>query len=204
MRRLFSILFICCSPFFALAQGDDYAQVLSPTAAELGKYGKIPVSYFNGLPNVSVPLTELRAKDYTLPIYLTYHAGGNKPEQHPGWVGQGWALHAGGCISRIVRGKKDEKTIDEYRSEINGYGVQSHPDIPATPTDEYFSMGMNPVNHSFERINPLPGLDWYNVQHFPQRKAKIYFVYFPNSKNFYRLAYPNKLATKHNLFSKYR
>ena len=127
MRRFFSILFICCSPFFALAQGDDYAQVLSPTAAELGKYGKIPVSYFNGLPNVSVPLTELRAKDYTLPIYLTYHAGGNKPEQHPGWVGQGWALHAGGCISRIVRGEKDEKTIDEYRSEINGYGVQSHP-----------------------------------------------------------------------------
>ena len=29
--------------------------VLSPNAAELGK-GKIPVSYFNGLPNITTPL----------------------------------------------------------------------------------------------------------------------------------------------------
>ena len=85
-------------------------QVFSPNAAELGKYGKVPVSYFNGLPNISIPLTELKAKDYTLPIYLTYHAGGNKPDQHPGWVGLGWTLHAGGCINRIINGKKDETT----------------------------------------------------------------------------------------------
>ena len=50
---------------------NDLPQVFSPNAAELGKYGKIPVSYFNGLPNISIPLTELRAKGYTLPIYLT-------------------------------------------------------------------------------------------------------------------------------------
>lgn len=87
---------------------NDLPQVFSPNAAELGKYGKIPVSYFNGLPNISIPLTELRAKGYTLPIYLTYHAGGNKPDQHPGWVGLGWTLHAGGCINRIVNGEIDE------------------------------------------------------------------------------------------------
>lgn len=86
----------------------DLPQVFSPNAAELGKYGKIPVSYFNGLPNISIPLTELRAKGYNLPIYLTYHAGGNKPDQHPGWVGLGWTLHAGGCINRIVNGEIDE------------------------------------------------------------------------------------------------
>ncbi len=94
----------------------DLPQVFSPNAAELGKYGKIPVSYFNGLPNITIPLTELRAKNYTLPIYLTYHAGGNKPDQHPGWVGLGWTLHAGGCINRIVNDKIDELCQEEQAS----------------------------------------------------------------------------------------
>ena len=107
------ILFTCLLLMLVCnsARGQNIPQVFSPTAAELGKYGKIPVSYFNGLPQIEIPLTELRAKDYTLPIYLTYHAGGNKPEQHPGRVGQGWALHAGGCINRIVHGVKDEENI---------------------------------------------------------------------------------------------
>ena len=61
---------------------------------------------------------ELRAKNYTLPIYLTYHASGNKPDQHPGWVGLGWTLHAGGCINRIVNGMKDETEI-EYEGLID-------------------------------------------------------------------------------------
>ena len=105
---------------------NDLPQVFSPNAAELGKYGKIPVSYFNGLPNITVPLTELRAKGYTLPIYLTYHAGGNKPDQHPGWVGLGWTLHAGGCINRILNGMKDEMTKEE-RGALTGATPQEHP-----------------------------------------------------------------------------
>lgn len=104
----------------------DLPQVFSPNAAELGKYGKIPVSYFNGLPNINIPLTELRAKGYTLPIYLTYHAGGNKPEQHPGWVGLGWTLHAGGCITRIVHGYRDEMRGQESTDMIAGTGYLLH------------------------------------------------------------------------------
>ena len=117
---------------------DELPQVFSPNAAELGKYGKIPVSYFNGLPNISIPLTELHAKGYTLPVYLTYHASGNKPDQHPGWVGLGWTLHAGGCISRIAHGYRDElgATESAFMSSGTGYlyhadSLQTHPiDIP--------------------------------------------------------------------------
>ena len=103
--------------------GEDFftPQVLSPNAAELGKYGKIPVNYFNGLPCISIPLTELNAKNRNLPVYLTYHAGGNKPEQHPGWVGQGWSLHAGGSITRIVNGVKDEMWGAEFYHGSNIY-----------------------------------------------------------------------------------
>lgn len=114
MKRLFIFLSLLLFGTFTLAQAPDVPQVLSPNAAELGKYGKMPVDYFSGLPNITIPLTELRARNYTLPIYLSYHASGNKPDQHPGWVGQGWSLHAGGCINRIVNGIKDEYTNEEY------------------------------------------------------------------------------------------
>ena len=93
----------------------EYLQEFSPNAAELGKYGKVPVSYFNGLPDIRVPLYDLKARNYTLPIYLSYYAGGHRTEQHPGWVGIGWTLHAGGCINRIVNGLKDELTFDEIQ-----------------------------------------------------------------------------------------
>lgn len=124
-------IFMCLALFLCgtglQAQNDDLPQVFSPNAAELGKYGKIPVSYFNGLPDISIPLTELRAKGYTLPVYLTYHASGNKPDQHPGWVGLGWTLHAGGCINRIVNGKKDELDRDENISINGGIGPGFNP-----------------------------------------------------------------------------
>ncbi len=99
----------------------DLPQVFSPNAVELGKYGRVPVSYFNGLPNISIPLTELKARNYTLPIYLTYHASGNKPDQHPGWVGLGWSLHAGGCINRVINGMKDEMSQLEYEDLYSAY-----------------------------------------------------------------------------------
>lgn len=90
------------------------AQVFSPEAAGLGKYGQVPVNYFNGLPEITIPLTTFKAKGYELPIYLSYHASGNKTDSHPGWVGLGWTLHAGGVINRIVKGYKDEKSEAEF------------------------------------------------------------------------------------------
>ena len=56
------VLFTICLPLILLPKvirAQDYSipQVFSPTAAELGKYGKIPVSYYNGLPNIKIDLT---------------------------------------------------------------------------------------------------------------------------------------------------
>lgn len=88
-------------------------QFFSPNATELGRYGRTPVSYFSGLPNITVPLTELRARDFTLPVYLSYHSSGNRPDVHPGWTGLGWRLSAGGAITRVINGQKDELSNDE-------------------------------------------------------------------------------------------
>lgn len=51
-------------------------QMLSPTAYEIGRFGKTPASHFYGLPNIAIPLTEVRAKGFSLPISLSYNAGG--------------------------------------------------------------------------------------------------------------------------------
>lgn len=83
--------------------------MLSPNATSLGEYGEVPVSPFTGIPKIEIPLTEIEAGNHKLPISLSYHAGGVRPDQHPGWVGVGWTLNAGGCISRVVK-----DSIDEY------------------------------------------------------------------------------------------
>jgi hypothetical protein len=43
----------------------------SPNAAALGKYGEIPVSYYTGVPNISIPIYEIKTRDLSLPISLS-------------------------------------------------------------------------------------------------------------------------------------
>lgn len=86
----------------------------SPNAASLGIYGQIPVSFFNGLPQISIPLGSTSVKNASIPIELTYYAGGVKPDIHPGWVGLNWNLSAGGAITRIVNNAADEIILPGY------------------------------------------------------------------------------------------
>lgn len=88
--------------------------LLSPNAASLGQYGEVPVSLYTGTVQINVPIYEIDYMGYKVPISMTYHGGGVRPDQHPGWVGLGWNLNAGGCISRIVNGLPDET----YREDM--------------------------------------------------------------------------------------
>ncbi len=82
--------------------------VPSPTAASLGKFGDIPVSLYTGIPDITIPLFVAKGRTLELPIALKYHAGGIRVEERGGWAGIGWALEAGGTITRTVRGVVDE------------------------------------------------------------------------------------------------
>ncbi len=79
----------------------------APTAAALGKYGDIPVSYFNGSANISIPLYDIKTSQHSLAIKLQYQSNGYKPTEDASWVGLGWSLFAGGVITRTVRGNDD-------------------------------------------------------------------------------------------------
>jgi hypothetical protein len=100
--------------------------ISSPNAASLGKFGDIPVGYHTGTPSVNIPLYTVQAGPLKLPIGLSYHASGLKVMEPASWVGAGWALDAGGVITRTIQGLPDEAggndgaQIDGHFSQ-NGY-----------------------------------------------------------------------------------
>lgn len=80
----------------------------NPEAKVFEKYGQIPVSQFTGIPKILIPLHNIQVKDFTVPINISYHAGGIKVNEIASWVGLGWALNAGGIITRQINGIPDE------------------------------------------------------------------------------------------------
>ena len=95
--------------------------VTSPAATDFVKYERIPVSYFNGLPSIDIPLYTLDYKDLHLPIHLSYYASGIQLNQYPTCVGLGWNLSAGGCITRVVNGIPDETCAEDVVDETGDH-----------------------------------------------------------------------------------
>ena len=82
---------------------------LSPEAASLGKFGAYSVSEYTGSPNIRIPLFTIQSGDISIPVELYYDASGIKVDQDATFVGLGWNLSYGGCISHIVCGEDDFK-----------------------------------------------------------------------------------------------
>ncbi|MBB3187859.1 DUF5977 domain-containing protein [Microbacter margulisiae] len=100
--------------------------IQSPNAAGLGKYGIIPVSYYTGTPNITIPIHTLNTEGISLPIYLQYDASGVRVNSHASWVGQNWSLNAGGVITRSVQWDVDECSISGFKwGYFNSYNQLS-------------------------------------------------------------------------------
>jgi len=90
----------------------------SPNSSALAKYVDFPVNQYTGIPQISLPLGSIEDKGLSIPISLSYHAGGTKVEEIASWVGLGWSLSGGGVITRTVRGLPDEIS-DEHHLGYN-------------------------------------------------------------------------------------
>src|SRR3569833_655885 len=119
MKRLLTLL-LAFGVYHLYAQtlpqmGTEVVKAIPPSAdaAALGKFGRVPVSYFTGVPNISIPIYTIKSGELSLPISLNYLSGGIKVEEKASSVGLGWAFNAGGAITRTVRGIADE--------DLNGY-----------------------------------------------------------------------------------
>lgn len=80
----------------------------APTSNNLMKFEEVPVSFYTGVPNISIPIYNLKTKSLTIPVSLEYHTHNIKPKDRASEVGLGWSLNAGGSITRTVRDVPDE------------------------------------------------------------------------------------------------
>lgn len=124
----------------------------SPNAMSLGLFGEIPVSNFTGIPDINIPIFNLKNGSIALPISFIYHAGGVRPDQMPSWSGLNWNLNAGGCITRTVKDLPDEYDLPNTTLKRSLLSLPdfftSDSDIKGVKAGYYFNYNVN------------RGLDW--------------------------------------------
>jgi YD repeat-containing protein len=86
----------------------------SPEASAIFRVMDYTLDYSSGIPNIQVPLYEVKSGSLTVPISISYNAGGRRVYDVTGPVGLGWSLNAGGIISRTIYGKPDDQSDFPY------------------------------------------------------------------------------------------
>jgi len=131
----------------------------SPNVSALGKFGDWPVGLFTGVPSIDIPIYELKGRSVSVPVSIDYHAAGIRVGETASWVGLGWALNAGGCISRTIQGLPDEDgylvTVSNYtnpNNSCNGGVINT-----ATQTDDELSavQGQQDTQEDIYNLNAL-------------------------------------------------
>ena len=96
---------------------------VSPKAFEFMKYTEVPVSKYTGVPDISIPIYNIKLNGLEIPISLGYHSNGFRVNEEAGWTGLGWSLNAGGSIVQVVNGYDDygifQNRINEAQSMVN-------------------------------------------------------------------------------------
>lgn len=156
--------------------------IASPNAAALGKYGDIPVNYHTGVPNISIPLYSLKAGPLSLPIQLSYHAGGLRVDENASWVGAGWSLMAGGAITRTVKDKPDERrtqSMQQLYGHFSNYGISNY--ILNQDANSLAALDQEPDMFSFS-FNGYSGKFVFDESRkpvlFPEQDIKIEYKYY--------------------------
>jgi len=106
-----------------------------PTIQKMQQFLDLPVNYFTGAVNISIPLYTVTTKGNNLPLSLDYNTGGIKATEQFGYGGVGWSLHGGGSITRVVRGNPDDGLGHELKRRKLKMGVSDIQLVWATPLD---------------------------------------------------------------------
>ncbi|UZJ64209.1 hypothetical protein OKW96_17765 [Sphingobacterium sp. KU25419] len=148
---IITFLFTCCFKLYCqkndfLLQKNPISIPLSPNVASLGKYFEQPIGSHTGIPEIKIPIWQIKTGHINFPIELSYHAGGIKVDEISSWVGLGWSTSVNGNISRIIRGKEDgsydynkinllkdgllsESDKHAYILDVLNGGIDSEPDL---------------------------------------------------------------------------
>ncbi len=107
----------------AYMQAPTFADLTSPNVGSLFTFNNVPVSYYTGTPDISIPIYTVKSGNIEVPISLRYHPANVKPNDHPGWVGLGWNLDVGGVITRVRHGYFDESNVSSTLKSYYEYGA---------------------------------------------------------------------------------
>ncbi len=123
LRRIVLIPFLFIQVFTVSAQIPSQPVTFqSPGSSSLGLFSESPVSYFIGLPHIDLPLYGFSDNGINIPVGLSYHASGFRPDMHPGWVGLNWNMSTGFAIIRNVRDEPDDyHNTNHYYGSSRGY-----------------------------------------------------------------------------------
>lgn len=117
--KLLNVIILCMLCNMAKGQTKEMLNCPSPEVSSLQMFNNVPVGNYTGTPNITVPLYTVSLTDKVqIPIQAQYHLANVKPHTPPSTLGVGWALSAGGYITRKVNGIPDET--------INGFS-KNHP-----------------------------------------------------------------------------
>lgn len=142
----------------------------SPNAYSFAKFGEIPVDYSTGTANISIPIWNVKGRELSFPLNLSYNSSGIKVQEEASWVGLGWNLSSGGSIVRVVKGLPDELAQQRY---------DSHLDIGTLHDDQTFLQGVSDQLYDAE-----PDIFIYNI--FGQSGKFVLYqnvAYFLSHKN---------------------
>lgn len=107
MRKKIILPIICFVVSSVFAQEMPKISPPPPDVYSLYKFTEIPVSHTTGIPNINVPIYEIKLNNFTLPISINYHSSGVLIDEIASDIGLGWSLNAGGMITQIALGEPD-------------------------------------------------------------------------------------------------
>ena len=81
----------------------------TPEVASIGKFIDQPMSLSRGIPDISIPIYNIKVSDeLSYPLSLQYQAGGIRVEEMSGKNGLGWNMSGTGMITRTVKDFPDD------------------------------------------------------------------------------------------------
>lgn len=147
MKNIIEITFL-----FGLLSFGGFSQEMpkvvppTPEATQFAKFIDMPVSLYNGTPNINIPIHTINSGGIQIPISLSYHAKGIQVSEIASRVGLGWTLNAGGSIIRQTRGGKEDELNDGYLSDnyIQDFTTNSNKRISKYADDTSFMFDYYP------------------------------------------------------------
>lgn len=227
MRKLILLLLLLAISKYTNCQDPQNPVFYTPQTYAMGKVTFTPVSLYTGQPNIMIPIYTLKYKGIEVPIYLTYNAGGYKPNDPDSWVGMNWTLVAGGMVAQEVQGIVDNGQRNGVASYPSGfiYAYVNNSALNYTNNDlKYFSQKFYDENFNDEgnydpKFDPAPDIFAFNflghtgkffygldrqihIQSDENFKIDVNLAYYPVG-NFSPYSVENKITITSNDGTKY-